>query len=206
MAGARRRRPCSRGGHESVAGVEAHGRGRSRAHAAETRRPDRSQCRRARAPRVARHRPPAARLARARRAAHGGVLSLLRRHGRQVPGRDDSGRGGLPQLHAARAGRRGRPGGAVELSADVHQLEDGARARRRQHHRDEARRGDAAHVAEDCRADAPRRACPMAWSTSCRVWAPWPVRRSPSMRASTRSRSPAAPPPAARSCRPARAT
>ena len=34
---------------------------------------------------------------------------------------------------AARAGRRRRPDRAVELPADVHELEDGARARGRQH-------------------------------------------------------------------------
>ena len=42
---------------------------------------------------------------------------------------------GLPQLCAARAGRRGRPDRAVEFPADVHQLEDGAGAGRRQHDR-----------------------------------------------------------------------
>jgi betaine-aldehyde dehydrogenase len=40
-------------------------------------------------------------------------------------GETDPGRGGLPQLHAARAGRRRRAGGAVELPAHVHELEDG---------------------------------------------------------------------------------
>ena len=40
---------------------------------------------------------------------------------------------GLSQLHAARAGGRGGAGRAVELSADVHQLEDGAGAGCGQH-------------------------------------------------------------------------
>ena len=108
----------------------------------------------------------------ARRAAHRGVLPLFRRHGRQVRGLDvPPVEAGLPQLRAARAGRRRRADRAVELSADVHQLEDGAGARRRQHRRHEAGRAHAAVDAAHRRADGTRPACPTAWSTSCRATA-----------------------------------
>ena len=86
--------------------------------------------------------------------AHLGLLPLFRRHGRQVRRVPAAGLSGLPQLCAARAGRRGRPDRAVEFSADVHQLEDGAGAGRRQHDRAEAGRADAAVDAAHRRADA----------------------------------------------------
>ena len=60
--------------------------------------------------------------------------------------------GFLNYVHA-RAGRRGRPDRAVELPADVHQLEDGPGAGRRQHRRDEAGRDHAAVDAAHRRAD-----------------------------------------------------
>ena len=64
-----------------------------------------------------------------------GDVPLLRRHGRQGPGRRRPGRARLPELRHARAARRGRADRALELPADVLQLEDGPGARRRQHGR-----------------------------------------------------------------------
>ena len=54
---------------------------------------------------------------------------------------------------AARAGRRGRADRPVELPADVHQLEAGPRAGRRQHRRCSSRRADAAVQPAGRRAD-----------------------------------------------------
>ena len=59
----------------------------------------------------------------------------------------------LPQLRHPRAARRRRPDRAVELPADVHQLEDGSGAGRRQHRRAEAGRAHAADLAAAGRAD-----------------------------------------------------
>ena len=100
-----------------------------------------------------RHRPPDPRQPQPRRPADRGHLPLLRRHGRQDPGRRHPGRAGLPQLRPARAARRGRPDRALELPADVLQLEDGPGPGRRQHRRAEAGRADAAELAADRRAD-----------------------------------------------------
>ena len=90
---------------------------------------------------------------RPRRAADGGLLPLLRRHGRQAPGRRHPGRDRLPELRQPRAARRGRADRAVELPADVLQLEDGAGPGRREHGRAQAERADPAVVAAPGRAD-----------------------------------------------------
>ena len=60
---------------------------------------------------------------------HAGVVLLLRRAGRQNPGRGGAGRSARPlQLHPERAGRRVRVHHAVELAADADGLEAGAGA------------------------------------------------------------------------------
>ena len=61
---------------------------------------------------------------------------------------------GLPELRQARADRRGRPDRAVELPADVHQLEARPGAGGGQHGGDEAGRADAAVDVADRRAGA----------------------------------------------------
>ena len=127
-----------------------------------------------------------------RRAAHRRDLPLLRRHGRQ--GRRAAwcrSEPGFLNYVDARAARRGRADRAVELPADVHELEDGAGAGGRQQRGDEAGRADAAQRAAHRRADGARSASRPAWSTSCPGYGarrrPVPGRASA---ASTRSRSP----------------
>ena len=84
--------------------------------------------------RVAAHRDPGG----------GRVLRVLRRLGRQGDGRDDSGQGQLPHLHAARAARRLRRDRAVELPAAARGVEGRAGARVRQHRHPQAGEPDAA--------------------------------------------------------------
>ncbi len=100
-----------------------------------------------RAARDARQRQAAQRRARRRRAARRRPLPLLRRLGDEGRRRDHPGldpRPALPQLHAARAGRRRRPDHPVELPAADGGVEARRRARLRQHRRPEAGRADAA--------------------------------------------------------------
>ena len=91
---------------------------------------------------------------RPRRAPHRGHLPLLRRawptssQGSVVPVERR-----VPQLRRPRAARRGRADRALELPADVQQLEAGPGARRRQHGGDQAGRADAAVDAAAVRAD-----------------------------------------------------
>ena len=158
--------------------------------AAQARRRDRGERRRSCAPRVPRHRPSAAGHARARRASHRRHLPLFRRHGRQVRGNRRSGRSRLPELRLARAGRRRRPDRALELPADVHELEDGAGACRRLHGRAEARGADAAVDACALRSLCAKSAFPQAWSTSSPVTGRPPARGWPITRTSARSPSP----------------
>ena len=153
-----------------------------------------------------RHRAPDPRHAQPRRAAHGRDLPLLRRHAGQERRHGDPGRHRLPELRDARAGGRGGSGGAVEFPADVHQLEAGPRAGRRQLRGHEAGGADAAVDAARGGAGARSRLSARASSTWCRATATSRASTSPSTGASTRSRSPARRPPAARSCRPRPAT
>ena len=71
---------------------------------------------------------------------------LLRRLGRQDPGRDDPDQRQLPLLHAPRAGGGGGAGDPVELPDPDGGLEVGAGAGRRLHDRDQAGRADAADL------------------------------------------------------------
>ena len=87
---------------------------------------------------------PLPRLAHRRPAADHQVLSLLRRLGRQDPRQDHSRRGHLLLLHAARAGRRGRPDHSLELPAADAGVEVGPGPGHRLHRRPEAGRADAA--------------------------------------------------------------
>ena len=97
-----------------------------------------------------------------------GVVLLLRRAGRQNPGRGGAGRSPGPlQLHPEGARGRVRVHHAVELAPDARGLEAGAGAGGRLHRGDQAVRvhlGLAARVHEA--GDRGSRACRPAWSTS----------------------------------------
>ena len=82
--------------------------GRPRPPAAPARRPDRGDADELAAPRVARHRPSDPRQPQPRRRPDRRDVPLLRRHGRQDPGRRHPGRARLPELRPARAARRRR--------------------------------------------------------------------------------------------------
>ena len=129
--------------------------------------PARRARRRAGAHRVAADRQADPALHRLRRARHGRQRRVLRR-GRPQP-RGQGGRRVLRRPHLlrpARGHRRRRLGRAVELPAADGRVEDPPGGRRRQHHRAQAGRADAADRAAVRRGRAPRPGCPTAWSTS----------------------------------------
>ena len=109
----------------------------------------------------------------------------------KVHGRDDPGQGQLPHLHAARAGRRRRRDRAVEFPAAAGGVEGRAGAGVRQHGHPQAGEPDAADGARARRDRASRSGCRPACSTSSPARARASARRSSSIPASTRSRSPA---------------
>ena len=72
----------------------------------------------------------------------------------KLQGQRGAGGAGISELRRARAAGRGRSDRAVEFSDDVHELEDGAGAGRRQLRGAEAGRADAAQLAQNRGADA----------------------------------------------------
>ena len=137
-------------------------------------------------------RQDAARGRRRRRRARRRLLPLLRRLGAQDLRRDHPGGRPVPQLHAARTGRRGRRDRAVEFSVADRRLEGRARLACGCSvvlKPSELTPLNALRFAEICTRGGParRRAQRGAPAT-----APPPAKRSPCTRTSTRSASPAA--------------
>ena len=94
------------------------------------------------------------------------LLPLLRRGGRQGLRRGRADRAERGEPRDARADRRGRPGGALELPAPDADVEARARARHRQLGRAQAGRAVPDRRARAGRARPRRRGSPTAWSTS----------------------------------------
>ena len=156
--------------------------------------------RRGRAPRDAAQRQADQRIAAHRDPGRGRMLRVLRRLVGQGDGRDDSREGQSPHLHAARAGRRGRRHRALELPAAARGVEGRAGAGLRQHRHSQAGEPDAADRPGARRAGAGGGLSAGRPERRHRRRVRPSVRRSSSIPASTRSRSPATPAPARGSC------